>query len=148
MRVEKLQDEYFIFFNQKYIGNIPDSKEDIVCLVRDLLEKRRKLLYLVGFYKVKVYFEKNIGLFLILQKLDSLNCDLELKIIVYMNDKIYFKTRNYFILPKNCDIYYYQSYYFCDASYLSLEHLEFGEYLFGERLYPYYFLWKKCLPLQ
>lgn len=148
MKVERLDNGYFIFFNSSYIGNIPSKKEDIIVLVKDLLLKKRYILHLSGFYKVKVYFDSKVGIFLILNLLDRLNNDLELRVVVYMNDKIYFKTRDYFSLPKNVVTYYYQSYYFCEASKVSFSNLEFGEYLFGERLYPYYFLWKKCRSLQ
>ena len=146
MKVEKIGNkEYYIFFNILYLGNIHFTKEKIIDVVTKLLKKLRKRLLLHGFYKVKVYLHSKIGLFLEVIQLEEFEYDdsLDFRVIVYFDEKIYFRTKDFFSLPKSGHIYFDDGYFYCDVNVISnlLSVVEFGDFIYGKRLYPVMFRW-------
>ena len=149
MKIEKIgQQRYFIFFHILYLKNIDFSKEKIIDTVKRLLKKLKKRLMLRGFYKVGVYLHSKVGLFLELYQLEEFEYDdsLDFRVLVYLDEKIYFKTDDYFILPSDVPIYYDQGFFYCDVSFIPdmLSVIEFGEFIYGKKLYPIMFRWRKC----
>lgn len=148
MRVERLGEQKFlIFVNSLYLSTISSSRDEIVESVKTLLLKLRYRLHLQGFYKVKVYLHTKVGMFLELIQLEKFDYDytLDFRVLVYLDEKIYFKTRDYFVLP-DTDIYYLDGYYYCNVDDISdIEYIiEFGEFIYGKDLYSVMFQWKKC----
>ena len=70
----------------------------------------------------------------------------DFRIVVYLDEKIYFRTKDYFLLPRNCSIYYFQDYFYCDVSDIDniLSVIEFGDFIYGANLYSVMYQWKKC----
>lgn len=149
MRIEKVGDGgYCIFFHILYLGNIEFSKDKIVDMVKKLLKRLKMRLMLRGFYKVKVYLHSKVGLFLELFQLEEFEYDnsLDFRVLVYLDEKIYFRTKDYYTLPSNVAIYYDRGYFYCDVSYITdlNQVVEFGDFIYGRRLYPIMFRWQKC----
>lgn len=105
-------------------------------------------LALRGFYKVKVYFHQKVGLFLDLYQLEDFEYEnsFDLRVLVFFDEKIYFKTKDFFVLPKDAPIYFDQSYFYCDVDYLDhfLSVIEFGSILYGKELCQVMSRWKRC----
>ena len=149
MKIERLDDKnYFIFLNIMYLNDIQINKEDIIRVVSEFLKKIKNKLLLNGFYKVKVYLEKRIGLFLDLIQIEDSDYYnyVDFRIVVYLDEKIYFRTKDYFLLPGNCSNYYFQDYFYCDVSDIDniLSVIEFGDFIYGANLYSVMYQWKKC----
>lgn len=149
MKIERLDDKhYFIFLNIMYLNDIQINKDDIIRVVSEFLKKIKNKLLLNGFYKVKVYLEKCIGLFLDLIQIEDSDYYnyVDFRIVVYLDEKIYFRTKDYFLLPRNCSIYYFQDYFYCDVSDIDniLSVIEFGDFIYGANLYSVMYQWKKC----
>lgn len=148
LKIEKIgEQKFFIFVNSLYLSNVEYDKEAVIEFVKNMLLKLRYRLSLQGFYKVKVYLHSKIGIFLELIQLDTVdyNYSLDFRVIVYLDEKFYFRTKEYFILPP-CDIYYFNEYYYCDVDNISdiFEVIEFGDFIYGKELYSVRFKWKKC----
>lgn len=129
-----------IFINKEYLGDIKfNSKEDIILVVKDFIVKYKKRLNLRGFYKVKVFANKRVGLFLEVNRLEDIELSntVDLRVIVHLDDKVYFMTDDYEILPsENTDVYYYNNNFYCDVDNISdvLKVVEFGKFIYGEEV--------------
>ena len=140
MKIEVLdKNNIYIFINSMYISNIDlNSKEDIITFVKRLIIKYHKRLNMKGFYKVVVYTNKKVGLFIDALKLDDslYRSSLDLKIIVNMNEEVYFKTKEYNILPNNKN-YYYNNYFYCNVSNINniIKIVDYGDFIYGDELY-------------
>ena len=148
LKIERLgEQKYLIFVNSSYLSNIECDKDKIIESVKKLLLKLRYRLSLQGFYKVKVYLHSKVGIFLELIQLNvaDYNYTLDFRILVYLDEKLYFRTKDYFILPSH-DIYYLDDFYYCNVDNISnlLEVIEFGDFIYGKELYSIMFNWKKC----
>lgn len=148
MRIEKLGEQRFsIFVNSAYLSNVNPDRDKIIELVKSLLVRLRYRLLLHGFYKVKVYFHSRVGIFLELIQLErsDYHSTLDFRTLVYLDEKIYFRTRDYFLLP-DADIYYANGYYYCNVDDIpNIENIiEFGDFIYGKDLYTIMFQWRKC----
>ena len=137
MKIAVLSDnQILIFINYNYLSNVDfKSKDSIILAVKNYIIKYKSKLKLQGFYKVKVYVSDNVGLFLELIKLDDsdyINA-LDLRVIVNLDDKVFFKTESYDILPSNINVYYLDNYFYCDVSLIPnlLDVVEFGVFVYG-----------------
>ena len=106
--------------------------------VRELLKKLQDKLKLKGFYRV-IVCNKKIGTFIELLKIEDSYYKrvLDLKIIIENEEEVYFKTEDYFLIKELNSIKYNDKYYYglVDDSFDKiLEKVEFGEFIFGERL--------------
>lgn len=140
MRIEKVgMKQFLIFVNNLYYQNLEFTKDNLITFTKDLLLKLKNRLFLQGFYKVKVYVNKNLGLFLEILELERFEYEnnLDFKIIIYLEEKIYFKTKDYFILPQNTTVYWDKNFYYCDVDLVSNINslVEFGEFIYGKSLY-------------
>ena len=135
MKIERINLRHFlIFFNSFYLEL--------------LLEKLKDKLLLRGFYKVKVYVHRKVGLFLDLLQVEEFEYDnsLDFRVVVFLDEKVYFKTSDYFILPRNVSIYTDKNYFYCDVDDIIdvLSILEFGDFIYGDSLYSVMKHWRKC----
>lgn len=126
----------FIFINNNYLNDIDfNSNEDIILFVKNIIIKYKSKLNMRGFYKVKVLVKEKIGLFIDIIRLDDNEYSniVDLKVIVNKDKKIYFKTYNYDVLPKNINIYYSDNCFYCDVEDIDNMNdvVEFGEYIYG-----------------
>lgn len=138
MRFEVVSDEeFFIFVNSLYaeINNYRD-KDQVVSVVKDIIIKYKSRLKLRGFYKIKVYLDEKVGLFIEGIRLESLERSgaLDLRVIVYFDEDIYFKTDDYFAISEVSNIRYYDGNYYClvrDIIDIN-KVVEFGEFVYGD----------------
>ena len=87
MRIEiNSADKIFIFIN---ILNVSSTeKSDLIDTVKDIIIKYRNRLKLRGFYKVKVYVNERVGLFIDLCKIDDIDYSnaLDLRVLVFYDE--------------------------------------------------------------
>lgn len=129
-------DEFSIFVNSLYF-RIKDynNKEEIISKVKDILLKVKSKLKLRGFYKIKVYCDSRVGIFIDGVRIDDSNSNvLDLRVIVYLDCEIYFKTDDYFLIKDCKNIRYYRDNFYCLANDISdiNEVIEFGEFVYGD----------------
>lgn len=141
MKIEMCgKDIYNIFVNRVYIKNIDLSiREDIVKCVKEIIFRVRNRLGLRGFYKIKVFPQDKIGLFLEIIKLDDneISNNLDLRIVVYMDEKFYFETNDFFRIENCNDKRYFDGLFYCivdDDFDLVLEKVEFGRFIYGKEV--------------
>ena len=131
------KDNYKIFIDKFYFVTDLDEKEQIIDFVKDIIMKKRKILNLRGFYKVLVYVNKKIGMFLDMIKLEDSSYfnNLDLRVIVNCDSEIYFETEDYFFIANGKDIRYLDGkfYLLVDDSFMEkIENEEFGRFIYGE----------------
>ena len=130
MKISKINDtDYKIYY---YKDNI--NKDCLYDRIRDIIKSIQKRLKLKGFYKV-VVFCKKIGLFIQLIYVDDnlYKNILDLKIEI-IDDDVYFKTSDYFVIKDLSNIRYFNNMYYVlvnDDFDRVLDRIEFGEFLFG-----------------
>lgn len=131
---------YKIFINKEYLRKIDlDNRDSIVKCVKDILCRLKIRLGLSGFYKVKVFPHNKIGLFLEVIKLDEseYSNSLDLRVVVYMDERFYFETADYFIIEKFNDKRYMDGMFYCqvdeniDDIYAMVE---FGRFIYGKEV--------------
>ncbi len=141
MKIEMLtKDSYRIFVNKLYIKDVNlDEKEAIILAVKDIIQKLKQKLQLRGFYKVKVFPNKNIGLFIEIIQLEDLEFsnNLDLRVIVYFDEKFYFETEDYFTIQKYDNVMFLDDKFYCliDDSFDDMfEIVEFGRLIYGKEV--------------
>lgn len=141
MKIEMLtKDSYRIFVNKLYIKDINlDEKEAIILAVKDIIQKLKQKLQLRGFYKVKVFPNKNIGLFIEIIQLEDLEFsnNLDLRVVVYFDEKFYFETEDYFTIQKYDNVMFFDDKFYClidDSFEDMLEIVEFGRLIYGKEV--------------
>ena len=134
------KDSYRIFVNKLYIKDVNlDEKEAIILAVKDIIQKLKQKLQLRGFYKVKVFPNKNIGLFIEIIQLEDLEFsnNLDLRVIVYFDEKFYFETEDYFTIQKYDNVMFLDDKFYCliDDSFDDMfEIVEFGRLIYGKEV--------------
>ena len=98
MKIESISfSDFSIFISSNYL-NIDDYKdqEQVVKYVKILVKKLKNRLKLKGFYKLKVFVNSNVGLFVDVIKIDDLEYSnvLDLRVIVFLDSDIYFEIDN------------------------------------------------------
>lgn len=141
MKIEMLtKDSYRIFVNKLYIKDVNlDEKEAIILAVKDIIQKLKQKLQLRGFYKVKVFPNKNIGLFIEIIQLEDLEFsnNLDLRVVVYFDEKFYFETEDYFTIQKYDNVMFFDDKFYClidDSFEDMLEIVEFGRLIYGKEV--------------
>ena len=137
MKVEIVSSEEFSIFVNSLYAKITDysDREEIIGVVKDIIAKYKNKLKLRGFYKIKVYLDERVGLFLdgvrleCLERLDAI----DLRVIVYFDEDIYFKTDDYFVISDVSKIIYFDGNYYCKVKdILDINKVvEFGEFVYG-----------------
>ncbi len=138
MRIEIISlEEFNIFVNNLYL-KIDDynNKERIVEAVKSIISSIRGKLHLRGFYKLKVFVNQKVGLFIKGVKLEELDYSntVDLRVVVFFDEDIYFKTDDYFVIRDVSNIRYFDGNYYClvdDIPDIN-KVVEFGEFIYGE----------------
>ena len=140
MRFELISEEEFTLFINNCYKKINDynDKNEIIKFVKEIFLKYKKKFKMMGFYKVTVYLEDKVGIFLDVVKLDAFDSDssLDLRVIVYYDEDIYFKTDNYFIIKDILNIKFYDGNYYCLVKdiYDINSVIEYGEFVYGDNI--------------
>lgn len=140
MRVEIFSDgEISIFVSSSYKG-ICDcyEKEKLVEVVKDVVKKLKRKLKLKGFYKLKVFFNKVIGIFIRAIKVDEVEYSnvLDLRVIVYTDQDIYFETDDYFRIKDVKNVRFYKNKFYClvDDIFNIYKVVDWGRFIYGEEV--------------
>ena len=133
------KDTYKFYINKLLFKGDLNDKEQIIDFVKQIILKKRKSLNLRGFYKVLVYVNKEIGLFIDMTKLEDSSYfnNLDLRVIVNNPSDIYFETEDYFLISDYKDIRYYNGKYYTlvdDCFDKIMEKIEFGRFIYGEEV--------------
>lgn len=128
-------DKIFMFVNICYVTSL--EKIDLIDDVKNIILKYRVKLKLKGFYKVKVFVNELVGLFIELCKIDELEYSntLDLRILVFYDEDVYFETDDYFVLDGCGEIMFYNNKFYCNVRDVSiLRMVEFGNFIFGDEV--------------
>lgn len=133
MKIEKISDGNF-----KIYIYIKQNCDDLEKEIKKIIKKLQKKLKINGFYKV-ICIEKKYGLFLELIKVEDAyyKSTLDIRVIFDKESKVYFKTKDYFLLDNRFEINYLDGYFYGLADYFGdklLEKVEFGDLVFGSSL--------------
>ncbi len=131
-------DNYTFFINKLFIKEQLLDKESIIDYVKKIILNKRKALNLRGFYKVVVYYNKNIGIFMETFKLED-SCyfnNLDLKVIVNTDSEIYFEVEDYFLIKDCKEIRYLNGKYYVEVDNLTkiIKIIEFGRFIYGQEV--------------
>ena len=132
MRIEKVYDKLYIFLDKLYVDCDYSDKKSVGEFVKDYLFRYSKYLDLYGFYKVKVYCNELVGLFLEINCLEK-NDDnkLDLRILVFLNEDVMMSCSDYFVF--NCDCYYYDGLFYTDVV-DKVNLLDFSCFVYGDKV--------------
>lgn len=137
MKVEMISSNQFsIFLNSTYLKTKDfDDKDKIIDSVKSFVKKVRKRLRLSGFYKLKVFVNKNVGIFIDALKIDSVDYTnvLDLRVIVLSDEKIFFETDDYFLISDLPRIRYFHNKFYCQVDDMDdiYKYIEFGSFIYG-----------------
>ena len=132
MRIEKVYDKLYIYLDKLYVDCDYSDKKSVGEFVKDYLVHYSKYLDLSGFYKVKVYCNEMVGLFLEINCLEK-NDDnkLDLRILVFLNEDVMMSCSDYFVF--NCDCYYYDGLFYTDVV-DKVNLLDFSCFIYGDKV--------------
>ena len=132
MRIEKVYDKLYIYLDKLYVDCDYSDKKSVGEFVKDYLVNYSKYLDLSGFYKVKVYCNEMVGLFLEINCLEK-NDDnkLDLRILVFLNEDVMMSCSEYFVF--NCDCYYYDGLFYTDVV-DKVNLLDFCCFVYGDKV--------------
>ena len=138
LRILERDEVYYIYVNRAYIKEVDfASKDSISKYAKELVLKLKRLynIVLMGFYEMKVYVHKEIGIFVELKPIDD-DFDfftIDLKVIILLNQEFLLKTLNFDYVDNLKPLYYYNGYYYAslehEKNYLS--YLELGSLVYG-----------------
>ena len=134
------KNNYNIFINRQYTGNMDFfNKEELISFIKEFILKIRSRLNLRGFYKVKVFPQNYVGLFIELIKLDDLEFsnNLDLRVIVCFDEKFFYETDDYFLIENCNEKRYLDRKFFCivdDCFEEILSKVEFGRFIYGKEV--------------
>lgn len=128
-----------VFINNFYFKDIDiDKKIDLISLIKDMIVKidSRYKLNLKGFYKIKVYPHKKIGVFLDIVKIDDneFSSGADFRIVVYPNEKFYLETDDYELIDIKAKKRYYRHKFYVDIDDIKDINLmlDRGEIIYGD----------------
>ncbi len=141
MKIElRGKDNYNIFINGALLKEVSlTDKEGLIQFIKKFILKIKNRLNLHGFYKVKVIPNKKIGVFLDIIKLDDLDLanTLDLRVVVFLDEPIYYETNDYELVENCNDKRYFEDKFYCivdDCFEGILEKVEFGRFIYGKEI--------------
>ena len=113
MKLEVLDDKYLFFTNKIYIF---DEEKDISMFLKDMFLMINEVysLELFGYFKVDIFIDDKIGVFVEISKLDdyiSYSKKIDTKVIINRNS-FYFKTNDLSMIYQYEPIYKKDNYYY------------------------------------
>lgn len=145
MRLEcQAEDHYLVFVNNQYFAFLDwDDKEEISKNVKSLVLKLNQFyhLSLSGFYKMKIYLNKQIGMMIEIEKLEDFGIRMktvDLQIVIYLNTDFLIKVKDFEKLKHCSKIYSLDDVYYGDITELSNEEIllltEWGTFVYGNEV--------------
>lgn len=140
MKVEIINSEYLtVFLNKCYFDEIDlEKKSDIIACIKDIISKidSRYRLDLNGFYKIKVFSNKKLGVYLDIIKIDDndFNDRADFRIVIYQDSNFYLEMDVCDI--KNIDekIYYNNNFYININDINNIDkYMDYGQIIYGDR---------------
>ncbi len=133
---------FVIYLLMKDLNFHLSKKEELVKLIKTSVLKVNEIyrLNLKGFYKVRVYFHSKVGCVLELIPMEDIGFSdtLDLRVIIYFNQKFYFEVENFDFLPPHKKIIFINDKYYVDVDSLKEKELfslfEFGQLIYREDL--------------
>ena len=126
MKIERIsKTDYFIYLFHY------DFNKDLMEEIKKKLKQIQKRYHLKGYYKV-VIIEKNIGIFLKLVLIDSSSYQDTLNFrFVFIDENIYYKTKEYDVINNHLEILYQGEYYYIlvDSINNVLPLIEYGRFV-------------------
>ena len=126
MKIERIsKTDYFIYLFHY------DFNKDLMEEIKKKLKQIQKRYHLKGYYKV-VIIEKNIGIFLKLILIDSSSYQDTLNFrFVFIDENIYYKTKEYDVINNHLEILYQGEYYYIlvDSINNVLPLIEYGRFV-------------------
>ncbi|MCI8346875.1 MAG: hypothetical protein HFJ12_02880 [Bacilli bacterium] len=122
MKVEIINSDIIsVFINNFYFKDVDLTKKiEFVSIIKDLITKidTRYKLNLNGFYKIKVYPHKKIGVFLDIIKIDDneFSNGADFRIVVYQNEKFFLQTECYEQINSDIKKRYYNHNFYIDIN--------------------------------
>lgn len=120
MKIEMINSDLInVFISNFYFEDIDiDKKIELVSLIKNLISKidSRYKLNLNGFYKIKVYPKKQVGIFLHIIKIDDneFSEGADFRIVVYQNERFFLETENYEKIKNYPNKKYYNQKFYVD----------------------------------
>lgn len=141
MRIESINsNDYSIYVNSLYINGLTiNNKEEVGMFLKDLIVRLKNIynITLKGFYEVEVYINKHIGIYIEIKKVKKIDFymdEIDLKININFNSKVYYKTLQYFIINKYKGIKFKDGYYYINIDNISSSDInslvEHGSFVF------------------
>lgn len=139
MKVEIINSEYLtVFLNKCYFDEIDlEKKSDIIVCIKDIISKidSRYRLDLNGFYKIKVFPNKKLGVYLDIIKIDDndFNDRADFRIVIYQDSNFYLEMDVCDI--KNIDekIYYNNNFYININDINNIDkYMDYGQIIYGD----------------
>ena len=138
MKVLIENDIIILYLYNYYFEN--DDKEYLTKEIKKIFLKLIKYYYIEmnGFYEVNIYENIKYGVILEIILKDKLlfrSDFIDIKVNLFKNKNMYFKTKDYFILNNYQNIYYHDNYYYIDIQDIDdiLKVIEFGELVYKEK---------------
>ena len=135
----KMEDEKIVLYLYNYFFKSND-KDIIVKEIKELFLKLIKIYHIKisGIYEVLLYENLKYGTILEIIKKEELlfSKDLiDIKVKIIKNIDIYLKTKDYFILSKYKNIYYFNNYFYININNIDslINLLEFVEIIYKEK---------------
>jgi len=115
-----------------------EDKQEIITLVKNTVLKVNKIyhLNLQGFYKVRVYLNKKIGLVIEIIQVDdiSIHPTIDLRVLVYFDQDFYIEVDDYDVLPLHKKVIFVNDKFYIDVCSLDDKEisylLEFGRVIY------------------
>lgn len=140
MKIEFISNDSFsIFINKNYFKNVDYSdKECIIEVVKNLILKIKTKLNMCGFYKVKVYVNKKVGLFLDVIKIENIEFsnNVDLRVIVGLDEDIFYELDDILFLSRDIPIRKLNDKFYVNVNDIDniYDILELGRYVYGDEL--------------
>ena len=140
MRIELLNDDDIdVFVNKCYLDDDQmDDKEPLLLNIRDIITKidQRYHLNLSGFYKIKAYVNKKVGLFLNIIKIDDneFNNEVDFRIVLFKNEPFLLELDEYSDLDFNFSKKYYNDKFYVNIDDLGdyIKYSDMGNIVYGD----------------
>lgn len=149
MKVLRDEDGNFIIylFHLKNEESL-EEKQEIIKLVKETVLKANKMyhLNLKGFYKVRVYMNKKVGLVIEIINVDDISISnaIDLRVLVYFDQDFYIGVDNFDFLPAHKKVTFVDNKYYIDVNTLSERELfsllELGEVIYKIDLIDNFYL--------
>lgn len=134
------KDNYNVFVNRIYVQELNFSdKEELIKFIKKFILKIKNKLCLRGFYKIKVFPQQKIGLFLEIIKLDDMDLsdNLDLRVVIMQDEKFFYEVDDYDLISRYNEKRYFDGHFYCvvdDEFDNIIEKSEFGRFIYGKEV--------------